>query len=186
MDTDGGGWTYVVRGSPTSSSGHSVAYGSVQTDPSVTARWSIGQTKINGLRSASQLSGEAYFEYYVSYPARNEFRVFRLNVADGLRFDANYGIDASYGSTQTGLQVRSNADWITVTYTSNEVSDRGPIWEPGAQNICCFRSTDDFTFYGCAVAAQNAQGQFSHTNLNQHMRCGVSDSTNDGLLLFVR
>ena len=49
MQTDGGGWTYVARGS-TEQNG---AYGSVQTDPNVAAEWSLGTAAIMQLRSSS-------------------------------------------------------------------------------------------------------------------------------------
>lgn len=190
MTTDGGGWTYVMRGSPPYGSGlFTSAHGTVTTNPASVAQWSIGEAKINGLRNASQVAGTTFFEYYVHYVALDEFRVFRLTATVGLRFDQ--AIDNQYNDgTNTGLQVYGSGGWVAVTYSSAEAGDRGPVWEPTipAQNHCCGRSTGG-AWASCAQATvmpAYLNGQFTHENYNQHMRCSQNDGNRDSLLLFVR
>lgn len=71
---------------------------------------------------------------------------------------------------------------------TNDRLDRGPCWIPEkANDLCCSYIDAEGGFGGCFLAAHK-EGQYSHTNGNQHMRC-VDDGVGGvdmGLSLFVR
>jgi len=175
MTTDGGGWTYVGRGSNSSTQTNS-AYSSVQTNPDSTGRWHFSAAAINNL-----VGNTTPYESYVTMGLNGdaasgdigEYRVRRENIA--MNFENN-----SMGN-YSGW---SGSSWVQSTNTCNS-TDRGPCWEPDVANYCCNRdSTGDWT--SCNLAPYNAEGQWSNNNTNQHLRCAVQSNVHDGLILFVR
>ena len=49
METMGGGWTYVSRGTDSSNGCQKLAFGDIAVDPTENTRWSLGQVAINAL-----------------------------------------------------------------------------------------------------------------------------------------
>ena len=180
MTTDGGGWSYVARGSASTLSAASTTFGSVQTDPNTDAAWSFGQSQIN---SFFRTSAGAYLEYYVTLSTEvsgsGAYRIYRS--AQPLRFDV--GMDATYG-----VEVWDGSAFRLVNYECGS-SDTGPCWEPGEFNFCCARDSGG-QWTGCSIThAATSEGQWNAMgtgNRNQHLRCNTMDSTASGLLLFVR
>ena len=175
MTTDGGGWTYVGRGSNNATQTNT-AYGSVQTDPEATGRWHFSATTIRNL-----VGNTTPYESYVTMGLNGdaeagdigEYRVRRENIA--MNFENN-----SMGN-YSGW---SGSSWVQSTNTCNS-TDRGPCWEPDAANYCCNRnSAGDWT--SCNPAPLSQEGQWSNNNTNQHLRCAVQSNVHDGLILFVR
>ena len=97
MTTQGGGWTYVARGTSSADGDTTAAYGSNQNNPTVNTRWSVGQAEMNIIAG-----GAAYKEYYVTMGANNnnnyalgDHRAFRVAGATTIRMDDP--MDATYG-----------------------------------------------------------------------------------------
>ena len=181
MQTDGGGWTYVKRG--TDSTGQSDSpHGTVQTDPSVATRWGLGMALTNQLKSADA----TYLEYYITgapgggggYTRPTPYLDFRV-----LRTPQDFTFSAPFDNTH-GVQAWTGSTWTNVVGCSS--ADRGPCWEPGSTNYCCRRDTSSYAWVNCGQASRNSEGQYSHTNTNQHLRCSEDDYTQDGPVLFVR
>ena len=187
MTTNGGGWTYVARGSLSSDGDTTSAYGSVQKDETKIVRWSFGQDLINKIGGNNQGSS-AFIEYFVTgghtqnSPTHSSrpgewtyFRIFRTD--QKLRMDDP--MDKSHG-----VDVWTGSKWEAATYECNP-TDAGPCWEPNHQNTCCQRNSAG-NWHSCAQAPKNQEGQWSNDNTNQHLRCDRSDSDQDSLVLFVR
>jgi hypothetical protein len=177
MDTFGGGWTYVARGSNDDNGCDNSAFGSVTSDPEENSRWSVGKDAINIIGAA----GYNYLEYFVTlghnnddgYDSHDEFRIYRIAASSGISLSEP--MDSTYN-----IQVFQGNYWMTGEYQCNP-TDCGPCWEPGRQNFCC-----DSELSECYLAPKNQEGQWSNENTNQHLRCSNSDYDQDSLVLYVR
>ena len=177
METAGGGWAYVARGSDPTSGRQTNAYGLVQSDPGLNERWSLGEAAINALNEHGQLEffvtiGPGNGPGYVPY---EWFRIFRT----GSRLHFSQAQDGFYG----GMHVWDGAAWRATNYLC-DADDAGPCWEPGETNICCRLDPITHEFEGCARAEE--EGQWSNKNRNQHLRCFLADMDTSHLVLFVR
>ena len=191
MDTQGGGWAYVGRGSDPTSGCTSSAFGTIQTDPDVNARWSFGDAVINQLGTTASCHGSPskWMEYYYAmgtnnaygFPSYFDFRVFRSR--------GSYTMASPMDGTKADVYVWNSTSWASVTYSCYS-TDCGGCNEPGSQNYCCLRGSDG-AWNNCGLAPKNQEGQFSNTNKNQHLRCSDITSNDDldgtsHLVLFVR
>jgi len=152
METHGGGWTYVARGSDPVDPDNADVYGTAQTDPDVNERWSFGESFINDVLT----SAGTYREYYVTIGNNNgvwkgelKWRLFRVPVSSkilmSLSMDASENVEAWDGDS-----------WVSVAYTcTNGV---GPCWENGGvDDLCCsMDSNGDFTT--CAQSQFTSSG----------------------------
>ncbi len=174
MTSDGGGWTYVARGSNGSTQVNG-AYGSVSLDPTSTGRWHLSANMIRGL-----VGNTTPYETYVTMgqngdahtPEIGEFRVRKETQA--MTFESHmFEYSGWNGST-----------WVFRSSSGNS-TDRGPSWEPDAANYCCHQDAIS-NWSNCRLAPLSAEGQWSNTNTNQHLRCASGSNVHDGLILFVR
>merc|ERR1712025_220368 len=182
MDTHGGGWTLVARGTDASNGCQGNAFGTYTSDISSNSRYSLGDSAINTIGAYGK---DGAIEYYVAHgPNNNEgytafeyFRMFRIYDAFTLTndLDKQYNVDVWNGNSFEKVAFDCNND------------DCGPCWEPTNQNFCCTRDGDGmFTSGTCGMGAHGGEGQWSHVNTNQHLRCSGGDYDQDGLVLFIR
>jgi hypothetical protein len=181
LDFAGGGWTYVSRGSPSGGpeTGRKDGYGAVPVAHDTSARWSLSDADIDSIATFSDGFSASYLEYFVTQgdgahcdssnmASLQDFRVFRAPMSDG--FTHRSPMDAS-----EHVQVWNGVKWAAVDYRCN-VNDNGPCWEPGSQNICCANpGSSFFDAGGCSAATVQVEGQFSHSNRHQTMRCHTDD-----------
>eukprot|EP00033_Pygsuia_biforma_P001502 GCRY01001694.1.p1 GENE.GCRY01001694.1~~GCRY01001694.1.p1 ORF type:complete len:277 (+),score=31.59 GCRY01001694.1:122-952(+) len=173
MDTEGGGWTYIARGSGTLTN---YQLGSISSNPSAVSVWHMSANAIRSMLPESKDFLETYI--YLSpetisvdigyYRVRQEHVPFSF-VAPMERYAAFDGTGYNTNSTQSCSPV-----------------DRGPCWEPDAANICCQRDPRKGEFTNCAQAPVNLEGQFSNDNLNQHLRCTADTTTRNAMVIFAR
>jgi hypothetical protein len=177
----GGGWTYVSRGSPGTGpqTGRKTGYGSIPTGPDTGDRWSLSDADIDSLAANADGTTTSFLEYFVTQgdgdhcdspgmKSLQDFRVFRAPMNMG--FTHRDPMDAN-----EQVEVWNGNKWAAVDYKCNK-NDNGPCWEPGAHNICC--SNPGASFFDakmCRPATANFEGQFSHNNNNQHLRCHSMD-----------
>ncbi len=174
MTSDGGGWTYVGRGSNSSTQSNST-YGSISLDPTVTGRWHLSATLIRAL-----VGDTTPYETYVTMgengdahtPELGEFRVRQETQA------------MTFESAMFDYSGWNGATWVFRTSTGNS-TDRGPSWEPDAANYCCHQDASG-GWTNCRLAPLSQEGQWSNLNTNQHLRCASGSNVHDGLVLFVR
>merc|ERR1711939_1108216 len=174
--------TLVARGTDSSNGCQGNAFGTYTSDISVKDRYSLGDAAINTIAAGG--NGGA-IEYYVAHGPNNDegytafeyFRMFRMTGTFTLTNELDKQFDVS-------VWMGDKFETATFDCASN---DCGPCWEPTDQNICCQRDGDGmFTSNTCAKATHGGEGQWSHTNTNQHLRCSGGDFDQDGLVLFVR
>jgi hypothetical protein len=174
MTTDGGGWTYIARGSDTNSQTND-AYGDVSLDPASTGVWHFSADRV------ALVTGEPPYESYLTFGANgdaapagegDEYRVRREN--QRMTFAAAMFNYSGWGGSS----------WIASGAIGSS-ADRGPSWEPGTANQCCNR-TGSGGWTGCREAPLDREGQWSNLNTNQHLRCEVDSTVHDGLVIFVR
>lgn len=168
----GGGWAYVARGSSTCDGDTATPYGEYSTNPAVNSRWSIGQDKMN------QFRGNYGIDYLVTMGANNDRRhraeeSFRL-----FRTTGYMDMTSPMDGRRNNVFVWTGKMFDSVSYRCNN-ADAGPCWEPTHQNHCCQSLTS------CRMG-RYGEGQWSHDNKNQHLRCDNSDYDQDQLVLYVR
>ena len=168
MDLDGGGWTYVARGSYSSDGCTDQAFGTVSTDPESNTRWSVGNDVMNAIAFPDEA---IYAEYLVfighntdnGYTAAEMFRKSRILASPGIDMsapmDVTFGVDTWYGN-----------GWVA-EYDDCNSGDCGPCWEPNDVNFCCTLDSSTNVLNSCDLAENDKEGQWSNTNTNQHLRC---------------
>ena len=118
MTTDGGGWTYVARGSSSSSHTNS-SFGSVQTDPLAASKWHLSSATIESLVEYSLqyesyttmgLNGDSSMSDYGQYRVRqeNEFLTFTSAMFNYSSWDGSTWVAA----TTTGDSSQRALAWI--------------------------------------------------------------------------
>ena len=149
------------------------------------SRWSLGQDVLNTIGTDGG-SCDSGIEYYVTlghdndhgYEAFDEFRIYKI-------VDGDIVMDTPMDSTADGtLYVYDGSGWDEVSYSCS-TSDAGPCWEAGDENFCC-NTDDSYNWADCAQAALNQEGQWSHDNTNQHLRCTYSDSDQDQVYIILK
>jgi len=99
METMGGGWTYVARGSNSDDGCDTDAFGTVSADHFLNSRWSLGNWAINEI---GYDQGTKWLEYYVTvghnsdngYAPHDKFRLARVPL--GSNFTLGSGMDVDY------------------------------------------------------------------------------------------
>lgn len=177
MDTMGGGWTYVARGSNSSTQTNSAyAYPSDQPDEAVV--WHLSATDI------AALTGAAPYESYVRVGRDgSDWLSLPAAEADEVRFRRE-SVAMTFTAPMFSYQGFNGTTWVSNT-TVGSGEDRGPAWQPDPANLCC-EVTAGGSVSSCRLAPNGTEGQWSNTNTNQHLRCAVTTTLHNGLVLFVR
>jgi hypothetical protein len=175
MTTDGGGWTYVARGSNDDTQTNS-AFGSEQSDPTVSEQWHLSMDAINAIVDYS-----IQYQSYVTMGVNGD-----SDSTDADQFRVRKEYEAmTFESAMFDYEGWNGSSWVPAT-TSGVTTHRGPSWIKDSSNLCCARDVGG-DWSGCYVASESlGDGLWSQGNANQHLRCSAETEVQNGLLLFVR
>ena len=175
MTTDGGGWTYVARGS-NGSTQTDAAYGAIQNDPAAAVQWHLSMDEINAI-----VGGTTPYNSYVTMGENGD-----SDSSDAGQYRIRREYDAmSFSSAMYNYDAWDGSVWTAATKTGDS-SHRGPSWVSDASNTCCERGSSG-AWENCYLASSSlGDALWSQGNSNQHLRCSASTQVQNGLLLFVR
>ncbi|EDQ88239.1 uncharacterized protein MONBRDRAFT_37540 [Monosiga brevicollis MX1] len=149
METDGGGWTYVARGTSISNN----VLGDVSLDPTVDATWHLSAKTIMAI-----VGNKLPFNSYMTM-GQNAVCTGGNCAAE----EAYYRVRLEQQSFTLEQPMFSYSGWTGSMWSSQGSSgsqaDRGPSFEPDSANYCCNRDSDSGAWTGCARASANQEVQ---------------------------
>eukprot|EP00033_Pygsuia_biforma_P000813 GCRY01000947.1.p1 GENE.GCRY01000947.1~~GCRY01000947.1.p1 ORF type:complete len:311 (+),score=22.84 GCRY01000947.1:430-1362(+) len=184
METQGGGWTYVARGTGEGANTDE-KFGQVSVDPQAASQWHLSAADVNALKT------KTYLETYITMPSSCIDTSFSSGYSSCSSEVGYYRVREERGNFTFALRMPNYNAFDGSGYSVPSVdvcssTDRGPCWQVESANVCCQVDETTHNFVSCGPADIGLEGQWSNGNLNQHLRCHAQTITQNGLTLFVR